>query len=376
MGKSIETLSSKAKARKRVGIPKGLIYYHYPELFRIFFEELGAEVIFSKESNRTLLLEALQYASDEECFSCKIFLGHVNDLKKKKVDYLFLPKFHGSHKTEVNCPKFIGMPDVIRAVLEDLPQQLVPYHSRTKKKHRSLHLVWSAFTVGFKITKNPFKITRAIFRAVKAQKKYDEQIRWNEEKLHAWERDTNFQSGLEKVKIVLLGHAYVLHDPILSFDIPQRLTKMGVEVITSEELPSTIVEKQLKKLHSYLYFKEERSIVGAALYFLENETVDGILQLIPYPCGPTAISSEIIMRHAKRKEKIPLIQLMLDDNTGEAGLVTRLEAFVNTMKRKKLLQLQELYKHKNLVTKQIPKDDPIELVIVKSTSLDEEGAMK
>ncbi|MGC9781133.1 MAG: hypothetical protein HZR80_17955 [Candidatus Heimdallarchaeota archaeon] len=375
MGKSIATPSSKIKLRKRVGIPKGLIYYHYPEIFRIFFEELGAEVIFSKDSSHTLLLEALHYASDEECFSCKIFLGHIKDLTEK-VDYLFLPKFHGTHKSEINCPKFIGLPDVIRAVFEDLPQLLVPYHSRTKKKHRSLHLIWSAFTVGYKITKNPIKITRAIIRAVKAQKKYEEQIKWNEEQLHAWELDTKSQSGLEKIKIVLLGHAYVLHDPILSFDIPQRLREMGVELITSEEMPSSIIEKQLKKLHSYLYFKEERCIVGSALYFLENETIDGILQLIPYPCGPTAISSEIIMRYAKKKEKIPLIQLMVDDNTGEAGLVTRLEAFVNTMKRKKLLQLQELHKQKNLVIKQIHKVDPVELMIVKLTSIEEEGTMK
>jgi predicted nucleotide-binding protein (sugar kinase/HSP70/actin superfamily) len=328
------------KVQKTIGIPRGLIYYHYPKLFQVYFEKLGANIILSKRSTKSMLLNALKFSSDEECFSGKIFLGHVIDLIGK-VDFIFLPKYHGMHKYKVSCPKFIGLPDVIRAIFDDLPKIISPYHSRTKKRHRKLHFLIEAFRVGFVFTKNPLKILRAIRSGIKAHKKHEDEIRWSNIQLQKWEDNKDPSNNLETVKIVLLGHSYVLEDPILSFDVKERLQSMGVEVITSEEVPNNLIENQLEKLHSVLYFEEECRIVGSALYFLDSETVDGILQLIPFPCGPTAVSSEIIMRHAKRNDNIPLIQLMIDDNTGEAGFVTRLEAFVMTMKRKKLLQYRE-----------------------------------
>ena len=145
------------KKKKTVGIPRGLIYYHYPKLFQEFFEKLGANVIISKPSTKTMLLNALKFSSDEECFSGKIFLGHVIDLIGK-VDYIFLPKYHGMHKYKVCCPKFIGLPDVIRAIFDNLPKIISPYHSRTKKRHRKLHFLIEAFKVGWIFTKN----TRAL----------------------------------------------------------------------------------------------------------------------------------------------------------------------------------------------------------------------
>jgi predicted nucleotide-binding protein (sugar kinase/HSP70/actin superfamily) len=340
------------KRKKKIGIPRGLIYYHYPQLFHTFFEELGAEVLISDKSNRKMLLEALKYSSDEECFSAKMFLGHIIDLKEK-VDYLFLPKYHGMHKYKVSCPKFIGLPDVIRAVFDDLPIIISPYHSRTKKRHKKHHFLISVFRTGWTFSKNPFKILNALRKAIKKHKLHKKEVQWNEEKLYTWENEVLTKNNLENVRVAIIGHDYVLDDPILSFDTKKRLENMGVEVITSEQLPEEIIENQLQKLHSTLYFTEECRIVGTALYFLEKETIDGILQLIPFPCGPTAVSSEIIMRHAKRNDNIPLIQLMIDDNTGEAGFVTRLEAFVMTMKRKKLLQYRKDLQHNKMGVKSL-----------------------
>ncbi|NHK30582.1 MAG: hypothetical protein FK730_04480 [Asgard group archaeon] len=190
--------------------------------------------------------------------------------------------------------------------------------------------------------------------------------------MQKWEDNKDPSNNLETVKIALLGHSYVLEDPILSFDVKERLQSMGVEVITSEEVPNNLIESQLEKLHSVLYFEEECRIVGSALYFLDSETVDGILQLIPFPCGPTAVSSEIIMRHAKRNDNIPLIQLMIDDNTGEAGFVTRLEAFVMTMKRKKLLQYRERKQSKVDIEETISKAH--EISIDETSIIREEGS--
>jgi len=330
----------KMKSQKTVGIPRGLIYYHYPALIKTFFESLGAKVQLSKTSTRKLLHDGLKISSDEECFSCKLFYGHVINLKDK-VDFLFLPQFHSNHKFLVKCPKFVGIPDVIKAIFPDLPEIIGGYHSRPKRRHRTLHLFWLFMKAGWKITKRPGKILWAIMQARKKHRQFKHKAVWSETKLHQWEVQPPLERGPEQVKVALLGHSYVLNDPVLSFSLVKRLKEMNVAVITSEEMPEEIINKQMQKLHSTLYFEEERKIVGTALYFLESGTIDGLLQLIPFPCGPSAISSEIILRHAKKRPEFPVIQLVVDDNTGEAGFLTRLEAFVMTMKRKKFLKYRK-----------------------------------
>ncbi len=329
-----------SKKKKIVGIPRGLIFYHYPELFKTFFEQLGAKVVLSKPSTQKLLRNGLKVSSDEECFSCKVFYGHIIDLKNQ-VDFLFLPQFHGNHKFLVKCPKFIGLPDVIRAIFTDLPEIIGGYHSRTKKHHHIPHLFWLFFKAGWKITKNPFKILMAIAKARKKHQQFKQKQIWSREKLEAWENKAFSGDGPEKVKVALLGHSYVINDPVLSFNTLKKLREMDVEVVSSEQIPEEIINEQMKKLHSTLYFEEERKIVGTALYFLESGTIDGLLQLIPFPCGPSAISSEIVLHHAKKRPEFPVIQLVVDDNTGEAGFLTRLEAFVMTMKRKKFLKFKK-----------------------------------
>ncbi|NHJ84955.1 MAG: hypothetical protein FK734_05805 [Asgard group archaeon] len=356
----------------KVGIPRGLYYYHYPEMIHTFFSKLNVEVVLSKISSRSMLLNGLKYASDEECFSAKMFFGHIIDLKDR-VDYLFLPKYHGNHKFKVSCPKFIGLPHVLQSVFSDLPKIIAPYHSRTKNHHHKLHLLNQFFRVGFNFTKNPFKIIGAIRASLKAQRKYLLEKHWSEDQLIDWETAIS-KSKINKVKVALLGHAYVLNDPILSFNTYNLLKQMGVEVITSEEMPESIIDHQLTKLHSTLYFEEESRIVGSALYFLETDSVDGILQIIPFPCGPTAVSSEIIMRHAKQNENMPLIQLMVDDNTGEAGYITRIEAFVMTMKRKKFLQYRKGQEEKQDISNQIEHVDRARELVSPVSAQWEEGA--
>ncbi|MHA1447730.1 MAG: acyl-CoA dehydratase activase-related protein, partial [Candidatus Heimdallarchaeaceae archaeon] len=78
--------------KKRVGIPRALLYYKFEAMWRTFFEELGAEVIISPETTKTIKDLAVRYAPDEDCYSTKLYFGHALYLKDK-VDYFFIPRF-------------------------------------------------------------------------------------------------------------------------------------------------------------------------------------------------------------------------------------------------------------------------------------------
>lgn len=104
----------------KVGIPRGLFYYYFFPLWCDFFHNLGAEVVLSQPTNKKILNRGVSLAVDEACLPVKLFYGHVVDLADK-VDYLFLPRLVSTAQKEYICPKFMGLPDMIKAADIKLP---------------------------------------------------------------------------------------------------------------------------------------------------------------------------------------------------------------------------------------------------------------
>ena len=55
--------------------------------------------------------------------------------------------------------------------------------------------------------------------------------------------------------------------------------------------------------------------------------------VIGFACGPDSIIGEIIAREVITEASPPLTTLVLDEHTGEAGVATRVEAFVDLIRR-------------------------------------------
>ena len=71
-----------------------------------------------------------------------------------------------------------------------------------------------------------------------------------------------------------------------------------------------------------------------------NHKIDGIIALSAFGCGPDSLMVEEVQYHAKEKN-IPMIHINIDEHTGEAGFVTRIEAFVDMLIRRKRRTLQK-----------------------------------
>ncbi|NLF83235.1 MAG: CoA protein activase, partial [Candidatus Gastranaerophilales bacterium] len=63
-----------------------------------------------------------------------------------------------------------------------------------------------------------------------------------------------------------------------------------------------------------------------------EKNVDGVIHLGPFNCTPEIISQSVIP-HISRQEDIPVISLSMDEHTGRAGVLTRIEAFVDLIRR-------------------------------------------
>lgn len=327
----------------KVGIPRALLYYKFYKLWITYFQELGAEVIVSPETNKAIKNTGISLAPDEDCYSTKLYYGHVISLQGK-VDYIFVPRFQSEHPTNISCPKFIGLAESLRSMYPDLPPLIMPIYSQAKLGHGTWQLIRIAFSIGWIFTKNPLKIVRAAHRAFQAHRQWKQDKWLTPEKLAAWKQEEIFvnphpaDTGNQPLKIALIGHPYMINDSYASLNIKKQLISAGANLITSEQMPRTLVEEQMETLDFNMYFDYERELLGTAMHFLKDQSIDGIIHIIIFSCGPDSIVGEMVSRFSKRNPAVPVLQLVFDELTGEAGLKTRLEAFLDMVSRKKQIE--------------------------------------
>lgn len=305
----------------RIGIPKALLYYKQSPLWFEFFSHLNQEVIVSIDTDITLIKDGSLLAPSEACMPVKIFFGHVSHLKNK-VDYVFIPRVVSVEGKAYTCPKFLGLPDMIKAC-DDMPPVLTAtfdYRNNRKDFYRSVLLLGSHFS------KNPLKILRAYRKGVHSLKKHEENL---------IKVVSNKKSKRNGLKIALVGHPYNLFDKYASLNLVERLRLRGVQIVTQENIEKDKLMMPLTTLSKQLFWTYEKEVVGGAFHFLNNHEVDGIIYMLSFACGPDSLMQCVIENKAKEKPDIPLLSLVVDEHSAEAGLMTRVEAFLDMLERKK-----------------------------------------
>ncbi|MEN3202816.1 MAG: acyl-CoA dehydratase activase-related protein [Atribacterota bacterium] len=312
----------------RVGIPRGLLFYRFFILWKTFLEELGVEVVASPPSNKAIIQHGLIYGVEEICFPVKVFLGHTYALLGK-VDALFIPRIVSFHKREYNCPKILGLPDLVRNIFK--VDNVID--DEVNMRDRGIRGWWEGFLqIGRRFTSNERKIAQALHKAEKAHQAYREKLR--EGYLPENLIDGRPPLSPREKKVVLLGHTYLLSDSYINMNIVRKIHDLGYSVITPDMVPETQTRKALQKLPKASFWTISNEIVGTAFTFLEEQDskVRGFVHLVSFECGPDSLVGEVVERYIKRSNRsFPYLRLEIDEHTGEAGLVTRLEAFVDMM---------------------------------------------
>lgn len=319
----------------KVGIPRALLYYRFYPLWKTFFTELGAEVVVSEPTTQEIFERGLKKFVGDTCLPMKLVFGHVITLADK-VDYLFIPRLVSIEKDTYLCPHFAGLPDVLRAIMPDLPPILDTY-CNVRKKGVTMKSVYEA---GKRFNKNPHKIYRAYQKAQKEYEKFLEKIRegitpQEALKIFDGEKVSLPEEKKERLNIALVGNPYTIYDPFSSLNIIQRLRKLGARIFTSEMIPDEIIEEKLRALSKRIYWTFGKETVGAAFHYLDSKEIDGLIYIISFGCGPDSLLKEIVDDKARKNKKAAYMTLVIDEHTGETGMNTRLDAFVEMIKRRK-----------------------------------------
>lgn len=323
----------------KIGIPRSLTYYNYHPLWKTFFEELGAEVVVSPPTTRTILKQGVKAAESEFCLPVKVYYGHALCLTGL-VDTLFIPRIVSVEKRAYTCPKLLGLPDMIRAV-DDAPSVWSPTIDFTKGKKAFYS---SVFETGKMLSRDSFSILRAYLKAASEYRKFQVRLREGVPRHQAIECGDGKASGKEKrpLKIGLVGHDYIISDSYVTMNLAERLEKLGVCLVTPDTLPRRIINREAATLPKSLFWSYEKDIIGAAFHWMKKGLADGIIYVLAFACGPDSLIQTLLEYEARRTGgRMPLMSIVIDEHSGEAGLVTRIEAFVDMLMRAKKESLVE-----------------------------------
>ncbi len=290
----------------RVGIPRALLYYRYGRFWEKYLTELGAEVVVSRKTDKVLVQKGLGCVSSEVCLPIKIVAGHVLDLAGR-VDAIFFPRMVWLEDHMYACPKMIGIVDIVRMMLGRETELIAP----TIKGG----LVLPHLRGGLQVTPNPLRVLRAFRRS-------------RHELAHGNGR-LGYVPGDKHV--ALIGHFYNLQDDYVSYAIRSTFSGYGYHLLTKEDLPLEILRSR-RGFARNIRWVYERELYNAFNSLADK--VDGVCVVVSMGCGPDSLVAEF-MREEARQRGIPFLQLILDEHTGTAGLVTRIEAFIEMMERNK-----------------------------------------
>jgi len=294
----------------KIGIPKALYYYYLFDKFKFFFDELGLELISSKDTDKDIITKGSLYASDEMCLSLKIFLGHV-DYLKDKCDYILIPIIDNYGLTNQMCCNFLSLYDLANNLFNTkILTFKIDYRNNQKEIDGFIKI---GKELGFKRN----DIINAYKKEVKKKKKLNKKrIFKNNQKLNSLNK-----------KVLLVSHSYNMYDDYINKDIISLLEKNDCEVIYSdcfEEAETNILSKYLSK---ELYWKYSKESIGSIIKVLES--IDGIIFLTSFPCGLDSLVNELVMRKINK----PYLNLIIDDLDSKAGLETRLESFIDILEQ-------------------------------------------
>jgi len=309
--------------KKVVGIPKGLLYHYYHPLWESFFGVLGFEVKISPDTNKKIVNNGIMSAVDEACLPVKVFYGHVLELAEQ-VDYLFLPRIVSVVEKEYMCPKLLGIPDMLLACLTK-PPRVIDTTINLRNSHKQLDQALKEICT---IIEVPLKEGLKAWQAAeKRQRQYEMYL-----------QSGNLPPGLtfnpRGIPIAVLGHGYNIYDAYINMGMMEKLHDLGATVWTKEMVAPNIIDNFAGKLPKRMFWTFGKQLLGSGLYYLNNPQVKGMIFVASFGCGPDSMVGDLLERFAHRGNKKPFMFITIDEHSGEAGLMTRLEAFMDMIMRR------------------------------------------
>jgi len=159
-------------------------------------------------------------------------------------------------------------------------------------------------------------------------------------------KELNIDKQKNPLKIAVIGEIYTIIEPFSNINIEEKLMKQGVSIIRKItprwwikdtllkpfKMNSMDINKAAKKYIPYSIGGFSKECIGESVLASQNKC-DGAIQIFPMGCMPEIVSKSILPT-VSRDLNFPIMSLIMDEITGEAGYITRIEAFLDLLERR------------------------------------------
>lgn len=314
----------KSKRRElKIGLLRALSNWEFLYLWRRFFLELGCQVYISRQSAGEIIKKGVESAGSETCFPVKVAHGHLIDIMKRKLDFIFLPSIITGTDPAPGNAKNYYCPYV----------QAFPYMVKSSLKEQMTNIKFSSPVIRF--DESVSSVVDSLYRSLKDFGFSKRELKGAYET--SFNQYENFKADLirngkrylkdisaENPGILLIGRHYNSLDPGVSMLLAQKLTDLGTTVI-----PMDMIELPDDDYH-FIYWQSGRRILKAAKFAKETPGLYPVY-VSNFGCGP---DSFIIHHFKKAINEKPHLILELDEHSADAGIITRCEAFLDSLPKK------------------------------------------
>jgi len=297
-----------------VGIPRALSVHTLYPLYAWFFYELGIKTLLSTDAAH----EGLARVESAYCFPAEIAHGAVQDCLDKGADFVLLPHFRDmpSYEKDVHanfCPITQSLPYYIEKAFPEVDKKkwlplVVSFKFGNEKALELFQIMGEKLGIGKDETEEAFnKALAKQHDYFKAAKKLGEEA-------------LNEARKANRPVIAILGRAYNAFTPEANMGIPRKFTTRGYSVVPFDILPFSD-EKIFPNM--YWYYGQE-DVKTASL--LKKEDNIYLTYITNFSCAPDSFILHYIKWIMGQK---PFLVLELDSHSADAGVDTRVEAFLD-----------------------------------------------
>jgi len=308
--------------RRTIGMPRALFTYGMYPMFGAFFQALGCNVLLSDPTSEETVRLCQECSLEETCFPVKLVNGHMAQLVERGVDWIFFPDLHtvmhpGSRAREnYGCPYMQLAFKLANQALE-LDGRGIGLLAPTIAFGMGPEFMKQTFMgMGAMLGRTPEETAAAMGQGMRAYQEFERAMEENA-------RDVERLMEPGKKTFVLISKIYGVADPFLNLGIPDRLRAMGHRVLPFCDLP----EVSMFGRHPNMFWPFGQHILEAARLVREHPNLYAIF-LTHHGCGPDTVFTHYFKEIMEGK---PYLNIEVDEHSSAVGVITRLEAFVNSL---------------------------------------------
>ncbi|MHC4737745.1 MAG: acyl-CoA dehydratase activase [Planctomycetota bacterium] len=328
------------KTGAAIGIPMALVNWQLLPLFSQFFKLLGFNVVLSGRTDKRIIRMGVETVTAQTCFPVKVAYGHIAELIEKQVDYIFLPSIVSMtanfpmNRHNQLCPYVQSFPYQARTAFADKlngspgPDKKPSEIGRTKiliapiRMGEGQKLLRKTFTeLGRQLDVSASQVRKVIKQSFSIQRSFEDVLKQKGAEILS-------QTGAEQKLFVLISRPYNGCDEGLNLQLPKKLAELGVQAIPMDMLNIASAEIADESLHRQVYWTYGQKILRAAEIIKKDPRLFAIY-LSNFGCGPDSFLMTFFKDIMAQK---PCLQLELDEHSADAGVITRLEAFFESLK--------------------------------------------